>query len=677
MNGYYEPQQPQPTNIEIPQGPTNQPRLLLRNLNETDATFHLSGVELAYANSLRRVMMADVPTIAIDQVLFTQNTTPLADEMIAHRLGLIPLISRNVSKGLRYTRDCDCDEGCYYCMVTLRLKVTFSGNDGEQFMRVTSDMLEVVPSPGGPPPPNPYGPPPELSEEDRIIINNRDPEMGQPCGKGNPSVPPILIAKMGKGQEIDVLCKAYKGIAKHHAKWSPLSTVAFEYDPYNKLRHTTHWFETDERAEWPLSSNAAFETPPNPAEPFDYNAVPSTFYFSAESVGSIPVRSVVEQGLDLLIEGLANVVLGVQKETGGEEEEGDDGAGADGGVGDGMGIGMGGGLVEPNIPTGMGQDQIAMGETSFTAVRFEMDLQFLSCATVQLLAFKFTAELSLSLGSVVPLIFLLPIFSYFLYGFNPLRIPLNSYQVFCQDGSVVLGVRAQNDREDLAAPHPVLQFNEVAQCVSVMSVISLSDGYFNFANPVYPILPHFYPILPHFQYSHNAGRNLLCCQNITAKKPRQDLWANMKARPSAFLTTRQAIPRIFPFPLGKTRSEAAVKDELWWEDGNAPHVGHFNRPKLPAPPNPDEGVWMKRVQASMVRKAQEELWRRRIRDIQILSVIIMVSFMSKKIATIALAVHIYHTVSCEIDGMLSPPTDMTHVWKAIDKLAGAAENEVA
>lgn len=78
-----------------------------------------------------------------------QNTTPLADEMIAHRLGLIPLISRNVSKGLRYTRDCDCDEGCYYCMVTLRLKVAFSGNDGEQFMRVTSDMLEVVPSPGG------------------------------------------------------------------------------------------------------------------------------------------------------------------------------------------------------------------------------------------------------------------------------------------------------------------------------------------------------------------------------------------------------------------------------------------------------------------------------------------------------------------------------------------------
>lgn len=50
--------------------------------------------------------------------------------------------------------------------------------------------------------------------------------------------------------------------------------------------------------------------------------------------------------------------------------------------------------------------------------------------------------------------------------------------------------------------------------------------------------------------------------------------------------------------------------------------------------------------------------------------------MSKKIATIALAVLIYHTVSSEIDGMLSPPADMEHVWKAIDKLTGAAKNEV-
>lgn len=41
---------------------------------------------------------------AIDQVLFMQNTSPIPDEMLAHRLGLVPLMSKNVIKGLRYTR---------------------------------------------------------------------------------------------------------------------------------------------------------------------------------------------------------------------------------------------------------------------------------------------------------------------------------------------------------------------------------------------------------------------------------------------------------------------------------------------------------------------------------------------------------------------------------------------
>jgi hypothetical protein len=42
--------------------------------------------------------------------------------------------------------------------------------------------------------------------------------------------------------------------------------MAFEY---NKLRHTTHWSETDERAEWPLSENTKEEEPPRDSEAFD------------------------------------------------------------------------------------------------------------------------------------------------------------------------------------------------------------------------------------------------------------------------------------------------------------------------------------------------------------------------------------------------------------------------
>jgi DNA-directed RNA polymerase II subunit RPB3 len=84
-----------------------------------------------------------------------------------------------------------------------------------------------------------------------------------------------------------------KGLAKEHAKWSPCSAVAFEYDPYNKLRHTTHWYEYDAKAEWPLSTNAQEEEPPRDDEPFDFAAKPSKFYLEIETDGSLGPQEVV------------------------------------------------------------------------------------------------------------------------------------------------------------------------------------------------------------------------------------------------------------------------------------------------------------------------------------------------------------------------------------------------
>ena len=75
-----------------------------------------------FANSLRRVMMADVPTLgmlqispwvfvaqyhlAIDIVEIESNTSVLPDEFIAHRLGMIPLVSTNCDESIRYNRVC-------------------------------------------------------------------------------------------------------------------------------------------------------------------------------------------------------------------------------------------------------------------------------------------------------------------------------------------------------------------------------------------------------------------------------------------------------------------------------------------------------------------------------------------------------------------------------------------
>jgi DNA-directed RNA polymerase II subunit RPB3 len=49
--------------VVVPAGPTMQPQLLVRKLDRDEVTFHLSGVEMAFANGLRRTMIADVPTI--------------------------------------------------------------------------------------------------------------------------------------------------------------------------------------------------------------------------------------------------------------------------------------------------------------------------------------------------------------------------------------------------------------------------------------------------------------------------------------------------------------------------------------------------------------------------------------------------------------------------------------
>jgi hypothetical protein len=69
MNGYHPNGSGPSTNgpsadqVQIPIGPTNQPRVLIRQLDNMNAVFNLSGVETGFANSLRRVIMADVPTI--------------------------------------------------------------------------------------------------------------------------------------------------------------------------------------------------------------------------------------------------------------------------------------------------------------------------------------------------------------------------------------------------------------------------------------------------------------------------------------------------------------------------------------------------------------------------------------------------------------------------------------
>ena len=51
----------------------------------------IEGTDVYFVNALRRVMLSELPKLAIDEVIIYDNTSPLFDEIIAHRLGLIPI----------------------------------------------------------------------------------------------------------------------------------------------------------------------------------------------------------------------------------------------------------------------------------------------------------------------------------------------------------------------------------------------------------------------------------------------------------------------------------------------------------------------------------------------------------------------------------------------------------
>ncbi|KAJ1786939.1 RNA polymerase II subunit 3, partial [Coemansia sp. RSA 2399] len=245
-------------NGNAPVSDQSAPRVRIRNIDKNNLDFVLSNTSLSVANSLRRVMIAEVPTMAIDLVEFHENTTVLADEYLAHRLGLIPLVSHS-TEGFKYTRDCVCAEYCKECSVefTLHVKCTESGTRTVYSSELISSNKEVTPV--------------LESEDDRGII----------------------LVKMRKGQELNIHCIAKKGVAKEHSKWSPCAAVAFEYDPHNNLRHSDYWYEKSIKEEWPLSKNALEEQESDPNMPFDFKAEPTTFYFNVETIGSLEPQRVI------------------------------------------------------------------------------------------------------------------------------------------------------------------------------------------------------------------------------------------------------------------------------------------------------------------------------------------------------------------------------------------------
>jgi DNA-directed RNA polymerase subunit D len=89
--------------------------------NENEAHLEIDGINAAEANTYRRLMIAETPTLAIDEVEFIENSSALYEEILAHRLGLIPLVTDLKSYNLK--EECKCKgKGCPRCTLTITLE---------------------------------------------------------------------------------------------------------------------------------------------------------------------------------------------------------------------------------------------------------------------------------------------------------------------------------------------------------------------------------------------------------------------------------------------------------------------------------------------------------------------------------------------------------------------------
>jgi len=59
--------------------------------DKLNLTIKIEGYPLDLINGLRRYAMSEVPTLAVEDVVIIENSSLVYDEIIAHRLGLVPL----------------------------------------------------------------------------------------------------------------------------------------------------------------------------------------------------------------------------------------------------------------------------------------------------------------------------------------------------------------------------------------------------------------------------------------------------------------------------------------------------------------------------------------------------------------------------------------------------------
>ncbi|MEM1543990.1 MAG: DNA-directed RNA polymerase subunit D [Candidatus Bathyarchaeia archaeon] len=170
-------------------------RVIMLESDGLTARFIIEGINAPLANTLRRIILSEVPTMAIDDVVIYENSSVLNDEVLALRLGLIPLKTDLDAYNLPEKCSCRSELGCPLCRAILTLDVK-----ADKGIR-TVYSGDLVPE--------------------------------------NPNIAPVSdkipIVKLAAGQSIRLEAYAKLGRGKVHAKWQPVSACTYRYKPIIKI----------------------------------------------------------------------------------------------------------------------------------------------------------------------------------------------------------------------------------------------------------------------------------------------------------------------------------------------------------------------------------------------------------------------------------------------------------
>ena len=240
--------------------------------------FIVSGVNVPFVNALRRIMITEVPTMAIDEIVILENSSILNDEILAHRMGLIPLKTDLDTYNLPEECKCESEFGCNLC----RSNLTLEAEATDKTITVYSKELK---------PENP----------DIVPVSDKIP-----------------IAKLAPEQRIHLEAYARLGKGKKHAKWQPVSMCTYMYLPEVKvdskrcdscgkcvkvcpegiLVETADGIKTQKVIECTLCMDCADACPQDPPAvevTWDKNA----FIFKIESTGALPPERIVMEAVKI------------------------------------------------------------------------------------------------------------------------------------------------------------------------------------------------------------------------------------------------------------------------------------------------------------------------------------------------------------------------------------------